>query len=92
MAISPLPVLPADAPVWAKQLVLSLQRNLAELDARKQGTYQLLRPVSLTVADLPTLSATETAIAYCSDETGGGTLVLWDGSNWKRVQDLATAS
>ena len=45
-----------------------------------------------TVATVPDA----TAYAYCwifvSNETGGATMAFSDGSNWKRVSDLATVS
>ena len=47
---------------------------------------------SYTVAGLPTASLWTGGICYCSDETGGATLVFSDGTNWRRVQDRAIAS
>lgn len=45
-----------------------------------------------TVGNLPTASANTGAIMYCSNETGGATLVFSDGTNWRRVQDRAVAA
>ena len=44
-----------------------------------------------TVAGLGS-AATAGKLKYCSNETGGATLVFSDGTNWRRVQDLAIAS
>lgn len=43
------------------------------------------------VADLPT-TARLWSIRGVSNETGGTTLVFWDGTNWRRVQDRAIAA
>ena len=45
-----------------------------------------------TVATLPSVAAHTATVVYVSDETGGATLAFSDGTNWKRVQDLATVS
>lgn len=47
-------------------------------------------PNSYTVATLP--ATTVGGLIYVSDETGGGTMALSDGTNWRRVQDYAVVS
>ena len=55
---------------------------------------------SKTVAQLQAIAANaedrpeESAIAYCSNETGGLTLVFYDiaGAQWRRVQDRVVIS
>lgn len=64
----------------------------------KDGTEAMTAPLqhkASTVAELTSLwpAASYTgAILYCSNETGGATLVFSDGTNWRRVQDRAVAS
>ena len=45
---------------------------------------------SYTVATLPDTVAGD--LALCTDETGGSTVVFYDGSNWRRMADRAVAS
>ena len=45
---------------------------------------------SYTVATLPSTVAGD--LALCTDETGGATVVFYDGSNWRRMADRAVAS
>ena len=52
----------------------------------------IFQPKTYTVATLPTASTYPRAIVYCSNETGGATLVFSDGTDWRRVQDRAVAS
>lgn len=44
------------------------------------------------VADLPTTNISAGAFVFCSDETGGPTIVVFDGVNWRRVSDNSIAS
>jgi len=46
---------------------------------------------SFTVSTLPTAYPTG-GLALCTNETGGATVVFYDGTNWRRVQDRAIAS
>jgi hypothetical protein len=69
--------------------------NLAELDLVALNGIHMrmardMQPARLAVADLPTDDSIRLAI--CTDETGGATLVFFDGTNWRRVQDRAVAS
>jgi hypothetical protein len=41
-------------------------------------------------ADLPTDGSL--LVTVCSDEAGGATVVFYDGTDWRRVQDLAVVS
>ena len=45
---------------------------------------------SYTVSTLPNTVAGD--LALCTDETGGSTVVFFDGSNWRRMSDRAVAS
>ena len=45
---------------------------------------------SYTVATLPNTVAGD--LALCTDETGGTTVVFFDGTNWRRMADRAIAS
>ena len=45
---------------------------------------------SYTVATLPNTVAGD--LALCTDETGGTTVVFFDGTNWRRMADRAVAS
>jgi hypothetical protein len=60
-------------------------------------TLKFTKPVGIPSATVAQLSkypvSTWTGhLLYCPDETGGATMVFSNGSNWVRVQDLATAS
>ena len=46
---------------------------------------------SYTVSTLPS-SASAGDIVLCTDETGGATVVFFDGSSWRRMSDRAVAS
>ena len=54
---------------------------------RDSGLPQL---PSYTVATLPSTVAGD--LSLCTDETGGSTVVFYDGSNWRRMADRAVAS
>ena len=54
---------------------------------RDSGLPQL---PSYTVATLPSTVAGD--LALCTDETGGSTVVFFDGTNWRRMADRAVAS
>ena len=54
---------------------------------RDSGLPQL---PSYTVSTLPSTVAGD--LALCTDETGGSTVVFYDGSNWRRMADRAVAS
>lgn len=85
-----IPLLNPDSELHRRQLATRL--NAAMMD---DGTEPMKAPLilkSYAVADLPTASDWESAIAYCSDETGGATIVFSDGTNWRRVTDRAVAS
>lgn len=64
----------------------------------EKGDYMAVP--SKTVAELQAIAANaderppESAIAYCSNESGGLTLVFFDaaGVQWRRVQDRAVIS
>ena len=45
-----------------------------------------------TVITVPTATSAVAQIIYVSDETNGATLAFSDGTNWRRVQDLAIIS
>ena len=45
-----------------------------------------------TVSTLPEAAGNERRIIYVSDESGGVTLAFSDGTNWRRVQDIAVVS
>lgn len=51
-----------------------------------------VRVPSYTVGTVPAANAGAGQIIYISDEMGGATVAFSDGTNWKRVSDLATAS
>jgi len=49
-----------------------------------------IRGKSYLKADLPTDGSL--LLTTCSDEAGGATVVFFDGTDWRRVQDLAVVS
>lgn len=59
------------------------------------GAEEAAGPVKLkeyVVADLPSASVYAGCIVRVSDETGGDTVCMSNGTNWVRLQDLNTAS
>ena len=44
------------------------------------------------VAELPDPTTNAGGFAFASDETGGPTMVVSDGTNWRRMQDYVIAS
>lgn len=66
----------------------------ASFDTSQNATFSgYIKPKSYTVGTLPSASTSGAgAIVYCSNETGGATIVFSNGTNWKRVSDLATAA
>jgi hypothetical protein len=65
--------------------------SLAQTGALIASTF--VKPGSYTVATVPSAStAGAGATIYVSNESGGAVLAFSDGSNWKRVTDLATIS
>jgi len=78
--------------------LLSLARDALErlndlIDRTGGETADYLPIKSKTVAELNAITPDGPAIALCSNETGGATLVFWDGSaNWRRVQDRVIIS
>jgi len=47
---------------------------------------------SYTVATVPTAASYTGCLIYVSNETGGATVAVSNGTNWVRLQDLATVS
>lgn len=45
-----------------------------------------------TVATVPSAATYARGLIYVSNETGGATVAFSDGTNWRRVQDLAIVS
>lgn len=68
-------------------------RTINELIRRSGGpTWPAVPIPSYTVAELPTTGLETPSIAFCSNESGGAVLVVWDGTNWRRATDRAVAS
>lgn len=77
----------------------SLHRRLLAMRANaslpNDGTAGMIAPLRLseyTVATVPTASEWTGAMIYVSDETGGATTAVSNGTNWVRSSDLATIS
>lgn len=74
---------------WAASATASTTISWIELfRIRTDGRIQF---PSFTQATLPA-ATTAACMAFCSDETGGATMVFSDGTNWRRVQDRAVVS
>lgn len=69
--------------VVGKADTTSINDQLGKVDQAIRGKVYLK-------ADLPRDGSL--LIAPVSDETGGHTLAFWDGSDWRRTQDLAVVS
>lgn len=69
----------------------SAELDLGGLTGEDITASELTLP-SYTVSTVPTASASTAQIIFVSDETGGATLAYSDGSNWRRLQDLAIIS
>lgn len=82
---------------WAgdtvKALTNILFRVTSTLNAvEARGTTIATPLASSTVVNLPATGNVAGDLRFCSNETGGPTVVFWNGTVWKRVQDLATAA
>jgi hypothetical protein len=74
---------------------LTLLRAVAGLLIRSGGILDDYRPLeSRTVAQLQALTPRGPAVAFCSDETGGPTIVFYEPAEgeWQRPSDLAAIS
>jgi len=70
-----------------------LLRTVNEIITRVGGAKWTAIPLPVyTVSTLPTSGIDGPSLAYCSNESGGATVVFWDGSNWRRVQDRNIAT
>lgn len=59
------------------------------------GSRQMTNPLvlqSYTVYTLPTASVWQDGLITVSDETGGYVVAFSDGTNWRRLTDLAIVS
>lgn len=59
------------------------------------GSVPMVGPVvlmSYTVAGVPSAASYTGGIIYVSNETGGATLAVSDGTNWRRMQDRVIIS
>lgn len=87
---SKVPLINPDPEIHRRQLATRV--NAAMMD---DGTEPMKAPLQLKiyhVADLPPASDWEGAIVFIDDETGGPSIGVSDGTNWKRVADNAIAS
>ena len=67
--------------------------DVLAIDASKVAFFIAPKLPSYTVAGAPSAATLGAGAAiYVSDESGGATLAFSDGTNWKRVSDLATIS
>jgi hypothetical protein len=71
---------------------LAVRANASLPNDGSEGMQAPLLLKSYTVATLPTASDWESGLIYVSDEAGGATVAVSNGTNWVRVQDLATVS
>lgn len=61
----------------------------------KDGSEAMQQPFPLKAyakADLPDAADWPYAMVYVTDEAGGATAAISNGTNWQRVTDLATVS
>jgi|TARA_R110000744_G_scaffold159889_1_gene275978 hypothetical protein len=75
-----------NAPDWAHDLARRVESYVED---------QLQQPVMVpthTVASLPSVSRWNNCTIKVSDETGGSTLAVSNGTNWLRVSDGAVVS
>lgn len=87
------PVVPLSHPNAEEHRRLLAMRTNAAFP--KDGTEAMHSPLllkSYTVATVPTASEWTGGLIYVSDETGGATVAVSNGTNWVRLQDLATVS
>ena len=83
-----------------KSLFVILSRHAYRLNLAipHDGTESLEGPLQLLSTTVAELSSTWPAVShphgavFVSDETGGPTIAFSDGTNWRRVQDLAIVS
>ena len=75
--------------------VVQIANSNIETEIRAANEVAFTVPAKLPsylVANLPSSGVSAGGMAYCSNETGGATIVFYDGTNWRRVQDRAIAS
>lgn len=81
---------------WAAEVARVMTATVASLQAqinRKQSVGAVIELPSYTVvelADIPAAPANQAVIV--SDEAGGRTMALSDGTDWRRVSDGAVVS
>lgn len=77
-------IIPADAPIWARQLQASFNNALIQIEIDMLPPY-------LRKAALPTDGSRRLAIV--TDEAGGEVLAFFDSAGaWRRVTDRAVVS
>ena len=76
---------------WAKSVQQILIPFMANVEATFFRNGETVRLASFQVASLPG-PTTPGQVIFCSDESGGATILFSDGTNWRRVQDRAIAS
>jgi hypothetical protein len=64
--------------------------NAAHVNDAFAAVDREIRGKPYAIADLPTDGSL--LMTVCSDESGGATLVFFDGTDWRRVQDRAVVS
>jgi hypothetical protein len=79
------------APTGAAKLLVSAVNALIKRTGGVSGKAFGPLP-SYTVATLPSASANARCWIWVSDETGGATAAISDGTNWRRMQDRAVVS
>ena len=93
MANTQRPVVPQENPDEKQHRRQLADRSNASLT--HDGTNAMTAPLllkSYAVADLPDASDWTGAAVFVSDETGGATIAVSNGTNWVRTSDLATVS
>lgn len=72
----------AQVPPWVPILIRSIEREINR--SRYLDEY--------TVDTVPDATANARLLIYVSDEVGGPTIAVSDGTDWRRAQDLAVIS
>lgn len=72
----------AQVPVWVPILIRSIEREINR--SRYLDQY--------TVAAVPDATANARLLIFVTDEAGGPTIAVSDGTDWLRAQDLAVIS
>ena len=73
-------------------LLVLTEESANEMYLRLDENFSPIPMPAYAVAELPSASEYPNTLVYVSNETGGATLAISDGTNWRRMQDRVVVS